>query len=73
MQYHRYVRSTVGRYVRSIVGRYSTVPDMPNIQNLLTMIGHRFSHQLGLDESSDEIIQLFCMELRSASILRFQS
>ena len=29
-----------------------TVPDMPNIRNILTIIGHRFGRQSGLDESS---------------------
>ena len=29
-----------------------TVPDMPNMHIILTLLGHRFGHQLGLDESS---------------------
>ena len=29
-----------------------SMPDMPNIQTILTNIGHRFVHQSGLDESS---------------------
>ena len=29
-----------------------TIPDMPNIHNIMTNIGHRFHHQSGLDESS---------------------
>ena len=39
--YHTYAVPYVG-----------TGPDMPNIHNTLTSIGHRFGHQLGLDESS---------------------
>ena len=34
------------RYVQYLV------PDMPNICNILTTIGHRFGHQSGLDESA---------------------
>ena len=29
-----------------------TVPDMPNIHDMLTNIGHRVGHQSGLDERS---------------------
>ena len=39
---------TVGTQYRTI----GTVPDMLNIHNTLTVIGHRFRHQSGLDESS---------------------
>ncbi len=43
------------RYVYDITGilpYVGTVPDMPNIYNTLTNIGHRFGHQICLDESS---------------------
>ena len=30
----------------------SRIPDMPNIHNILTIIGHRVGHQSGLGESS---------------------
>ena len=49
-----------------------TVPDMPNIQHILTINGHRFDHQSGLDRAQDEIQQPFYMDLRSASIRCFQ-
>ena len=45
-----------------------TVPDMLNIYNILTNIGHRFGHQSNLDESSGRVSTIFCMELRSACI-----
>ena len=32
--------------------KYGPVPNIPNISNILTNIGHRFGHQSGLYESS---------------------
>ena len=32
------------------VPQVGTVPDMPNIHNVLTVIGHPFAIQAGLDE-----------------------
>ena len=37
------------KYVDLMVG---TIPDLPNIHNMLTIPGHRFRHPSGLDESS---------------------
>ena len=48
--------------------KVGTVPDTPNTHYILRNIGHRFGHHSGLNEAQDEIRQLFCMELHSASI-----
>ena len=45
-----------------------TVPDVLNIYNVLTTLGHRFGHQSGLDESSRRTSTIFCMELRFVSV-----
>ena len=47
----------VGTYAVQYVCRYNT--NMPNIQNVLTNIGHRLGHQSGLDESSGRISTTF--------------
>ena len=42
--------STIGHHMPS--SDHGTVPDMPYIYNILTIVGHCFGHQSGLDESS---------------------
>ena len=34
---------------------WRSVPDMPNIDNICTITGHRFGHQSGLDKGSGQI------------------
>ena len=41
------------------IAEVGTLPDMPNIQNLLTIIGHCFGHQSGIDESSGRSSTIF--------------
>ena len=50
-----------------------TVPDMPDIFNILTNVGHRFGHQSSLGRVQEEARPLVCMELRPASIYCFQT
>ena len=55
----RPVCTCVGTYVCRYLG-----PNIPNIFNILTNIGHHFSHQSGLDESSgrnDQFLKWFCI------------
>ena len=54
-----YVRSTVRTLSAFAVPQVRTVPDMRNIHDILTTIGHRFGHQSGLDESSGQVSTIF--------------
>ena len=38
----------------SALANVGAAPDIPNIHNMLTNIGHRVGHQSGLDESSGQ-------------------
>ena len=38
----------------SALANVGAAPDIPNIHNVLTNIGHRFGHQSGPDESSGQ-------------------
>ena len=42
------------QYVQYVPSTWYIVPNIPNIHNILTNIGHRFGHQSGLYESSGQ-------------------
>ena len=59
------------RYVGSTVGRYNT--NIPNIDKILTNIGHRFVHQTGLDESSGQKSTIFPYRIAFRVYLMFSN
>ena len=49
-----------------------TVPDIQNICNILTIVGHCFGHQSGLDESSGRNSTIFLYGITMHVYLMFQ-
>ena len=47
------------------------MPDMPNVNNMAIIIGHRFGQQPSLDKSSRRNSTIFCMQFSYASMVRF--